>query len=432
VGGTDRTREPAGSARRSNGIRRGALLDFSVLLKRWPLHLVLLTVAVWSLSSCAPQRAGELCLTQLDVGQGDSLLLEFPRGEVWLVDGGGFAGGDGLVGRRSVLPELRRRGIARIDRLIISHADSDHYEGLFALPGHVEVSEVWLPSRAAGPRFRRLLTLLRRGGARLIVLEENAVPFTAPSLVKARLLHPSDEWRRKGGAQAGKNNNSLVFSLSLGHVDFLLTGDLEEEGEDWLLEHGVVDESEVLKLGHHGSKSSSSEAFMKAVSPLVSLAGVGRENRFGFPHASVRRRVLMGGSAMFWSARHGVVRTCTDGWGLRVEQLLSGKVSAQLGAWDPRELLKRKSGGFGRKLGSEEHPETQAPRSKRRSAVQGLAPTRQRLPRSAGISGVKERSGKGTKTRRPAEDPPPLSPSLIDERTWQRRRRGRNRFRPGW
>ena len=256
--------------------------------------------------------------------------------------------------------------------------------------------------------------------------------FTAPSLVEARLIHPSADWLQQGGAHAGKNNNSIVFSLRMGHVDFLLTGDLEQEGEAWLLEHDAVKESEVLKLGHHGSNSSSSEEFIEAVRPVVSLAGAGRENRFGFPHASVRRRVLMGGAAMFWSGRHGVVRTCTDGWSLRTEQLSEGKVKAQLGAWAPNELLNRESRRLGRSLdrGRRSKPGLAPP--KRRRAARRSATNPPKSPRSGGPPGNSGRSGRGSKKRRPAEEAPALSPSLIDERTWQRRRKARNRFRPGW
>ena len=120
------------------------------------------------------------------------------------------------MGRRVLLPELRRRGIERLDRLIISHADSDHYEGLFALIGVVDLPEVWLPSRRAGPRFRRLLTQLERAGSRLVVLDESPGAFVGPVGVEARLLHPRADWVAKGGTSLGKNNNSLVLSLSMG------------------------------------------------------------------------------------------------------------------------------------------------------------------------------------------------------------------------
>jgi beta-lactamase superfamily II metal-dependent hydrolase len=407
-------------------------------------RLACLCFAALALTSCAPAAPPELCLTQLDVGQGDSLLLEFPGGAVWLVDGGGFAGGDGVVGRRSVLPELRRRGIDRIDRLVISHADSDHYEGLFALPQVIKVSEVWMPTRSAGPRFRRLITLFRRAGSELVVLDESPASFLGPAPVEALLLHPTTAWRNASGEAAGKNNNSIVFGLSLGQVDFLLTGDLEAAGEQWLLDRGSLRDYEVLKLGHHGSRSSSSGPFLDAVRPLVSLAGTGRDNRYGFPHASVRRGVLTRGSSLLWSGRHGTVRVCTDGWSLRAEQLVDGRTRAQLGHWSPQQLLDRNaelaqlkgatpgapsrgiSGSRGKMLAT---PKSQISRG--RSARRGL--------RGGPSSG--RRSTKGPKRSRrskggasSSQDQTATSSStpLIDERTWERRRKARNRFRPGW
>ena len=88
---------------------------------------------------CTTEEAPQLCVSLLDVGQGDSLLIELPGGEHWLVDGGGTPGGDGGVGLRVLLPELRRRGISRVDKLIVTHADADHFEGLFAVVGVVDI-----------------------------------------------------------------------------------------------------------------------------------------------------------------------------------------------------------------------------------------------------------------------------------------------------
>jgi competence protein ComEC len=377
------------------------------------------------LSSCEGSTATELCLTQLDVGQGDSLLLELPGGEVWLVDGGGMAGGEGAVGRRSVLPELRRRGIDRIDRLIISHADSDHYEGLFALPQVIEVSEVWMPTRSAGPRFRRLITLFARAGSELVALDESPPLFSAPAPLDARLLHPTRAWWDEGGTATGKNNNSIVFGLSLGQVDFLLTGDLEAEGEQWLLARGALREYEVLKLGHHGSRSSSSGPFLDAVRPLVSLAGTGRDNRYGFPHSSVRRSVLTRGSSLFWSGRHGTVRVCTDGWSLRVEQLVDGRSRAELGLWTPQQLLDRNA-EIAQLKGSAPTKVGRAV-SGRRGKLLKAARGRTTRP----VRGRKRSQRPKAGTSKSKEQAAP-SPSLIDERTWQRRRKARNRFRPGW
>jgi beta-lactamase superfamily II metal-dependent hydrolase len=383
------------------------------------------------ITACVADRPAELCLTLLDVGQGDAILLELPRGEVWLVDGGGSPGGDGSVGRRVLLPELRRRGIERLDRLIISHADSDHYEGLFALVGVVDLPEVWLPSRRAGPRFRRLLTQLERAGSRLVVLDESPGAFVGPVGVEARLLHPRADWVAKGGTSLGKNNNSLVFSLSMGQIDFLLTGDMEQEAEQWLVGSGLLAEHEVLKLGHHGSRSSSSATFFDVVRPLVALAGTGRDNRWGFPHASVRRRVLRGGSRLFWTARHGSLRTCTDGWSLRVEKLVDGRVVTELGAWSPQQILVRNREldlkGRSAVPTSRPVPRQTIKRSARSSARRSTSPRRRSQTRS------RSRQPKAAKAAKERSTPDgSVSPTLIDERTWRRRRKARNRFRPGW
>jgi hypothetical protein len=228
----------------------------------------------------------------------------------------------------------------------------------------------------------------------------------------------------KGGASRGKNNNSLVFSLSLGQVDFLLTGDMEREAEEWLVGSGLLEEHEVLKLGHHGSRSSSSAAFLDVLQPLVALGGTGRDNRYGFPHASVSRRILRAGSRMFWSARHGTLRTCTDGWTLRAEQLVDGRVVSELGTWTAQEIL-----AHNREL------DLRAPRAVPDS---GPVPRQFKAGSARGSPRGRVRSRRRIRPQEKKADKgvvraeAPVSPELIDERTWRRRRKARNRFRPGW
>ena len=109
-----------------------------------------------------------LCLTVLDVGQGDALLVSFPQGQHWLVDGGGTSGGNREVGRKKLLPALRRLGVVHLDKVFMTHAHADHFEGLFAIFDSLKVDELWLPERAGlKPRARALIQRALRSGVRL-------------------------------------------------------------------------------------------------------------------------------------------------------------------------------------------------------------------------------------------------------------------------
>ena len=264
----------------------------------------------------------------------------------------------------------------------------------------------------------------------MVFLDEEEASLRAAPGVDAELLHPLQSWRSTRGARASKNDNSIVFSLGYGQVDFLFTGDIEREVEEWLLATNRLADFEVLKLAHHGSKSSSSPAFIRAVRPLVAMVGTAAGNRYHFPHASVVSRLLKQGGSVFSSARHGSVQVCTDGWDLRVEQRERGRLLGHLRAWSAAEILSR--GRAVQPRGSVSTPVAdQATGDQLPKRRLGRSSSGDR--RSVGSRGLR---GSHTKRKRssvlPETATPPGSESLIDDRTWSRRRKARNRFRPGW
>ncbi|HUP49926.1 MAG TPA: DNA internalization-related competence protein ComEC/Rec2 [Thermoanaerobaculia bacterium] len=223
-------------------------------------------------------------LVALDVGQGDALLVRSGR-RAFLVDGGGRRD-DVRFGESVLLPLLLDRGVRRLEAVILSHAHPDHCVGLAAAIRHLEVREIWISPRkfqgecahllldAARERFTPIRIL--RGGERLDLGE-----------VTAEAVITTMRFRR-----APENNHSVVVAAAIGRRSILLTGDIERDAERELAT--IVSPADVLKVPHHGSRSSTSPMFLDAVRPAVAIISCGLHNFFGHPHpdvlAELRRR----------------------------------------------------------------------------------------------------------------------------------------------
>jgi competence protein ComEC len=244
--------------------------------------------------------AGTARLQALDVGQGDAWLLQTPTGRV-LVDGGGSMDADYEFGRQRLLPKLGDRGAISFDAVVLTHPHPDHSRGLLGVVGYLPVGALVVPRNAprnvfldeiTGAAARRGLPLTRLG---------KGESFLAAGL-SFEVLHPG-EW---GYARSKENNGSLVLKVRLpGGRTLLLTGDVEAAAEADLLAGGMDLAADVLKVPHHGSRTSTGPDFLAAVSPRVGLVGVGRHNRFGHPGPEVLERLR--------AARVRVFRTDRDG-----------------------------------------------------------------------------------------------------------------------
>jgi len=229
----------------------------------------------------------DLRVTFLDVGQGDAAVVELPGSQVMVIDGGGFASEEFDVGEAIVAPFLWSRKIGRVDILVMSHPQLDHYGGLAFVAEHFAPRELWFNGeQSSAARFTRLWEALQRNNVALRQLcRDTQLPSF--SLVRAQILHPPCP-----PTGFDTNNASLVLRLSHGDIDLLFPGDLEAEGEQELLAHhdstAVV--SEIVKAPHHGSRSSSTVAFIDGVSPRFVVASLGYQNRFKFPAEEVVRR----------------------------------------------------------------------------------------------------------------------------------------------
>lgn len=276
--------------------------------RRRPRALALLAAGALLLAlGPAPRWAdGRLRLVVLDVGQGDSLVLHGPRGRTAVVDAGArYAGFD--VGERVVAPYLRWSGVRGLDFVALTHAHADHVGGAPALLRGFRVGQVW--EGPAPTRSRRYAELTRAlAGARRVSVRRGArldwdgVAITVEGPVPGP---PPPEVR---------NDDSLVLGVELGGVKLLLTGDIERDGERQLRLGPIA----VLKVPHHGSRTGSSEAFLRRVRPELAVVSAG-SRRFGHPHPEVVERYRKAGIRLLRTDRDGSVAVVTDGQRIWVE-----------------------------------------------------------------------------------------------------------------
>lgn len=257
---------------------------------------------------------GALRVSFLDVGQGDAALVDFPDGQAWLVDTGGASFGAARdPGREVIVPLLRARRRRYLDGVIITHPHPDHWGGFAALAASIPIHELWDSGQAAeedpdGAWVRSYAGLL----VPLRTPEELCGAPRDHGGARVEVLSPCPRFDPAFDA----NDNSLVVRISYGRRSFLLMGDAEAHAEARLAPS--LSEVDVLKVGHHGSRTSSTEAFARAVAPGLAVISSGASNRFGHPHAEVLGRWSAHAEVTLRTDREGSVEAWTDGERLEV------------------------------------------------------------------------------------------------------------------
>ena len=260
-----------------------------------------------------------LRVTFLDVGQGDSAVIEGPTGKVAIIDGGGRPGTDERLGAdpgsRIVVPFLRSRGISTVDLLVATHPDDDHIQGLNAVAERLDVRaalDCGYPAPSAP--YARLLANLRRhhipiyaarrgqridmgGGAYFEVLNPGPVALV--------------------GAHSDTNDNGIVLRLVWGRARFLFAADAEADAEAQMLQACPDLSADVLKAGHHGSRWSTGSEFLARVRPSVAVLSCGKNNTYGHPHAEVLERLTGARVHVYRTDRDGALVATTDGTRIR-------------------------------------------------------------------------------------------------------------------
>jgi competence protein ComEC len=274
-------------------------------------HVVAAAVVVALLFAGRPDamRRGELRMHAIPVGQGDATLLELPEGTRILVDAGGVAFSTRSTADTSVLPYLRGLGVGRLDVVVVTHSDFDHAGGVPGVILATRPAEVWLPPEPDRAVLLRIREAAAHVGARVVSLRWPVARVRGGASVTAFA----------GVFSPNANDGSVVMRVCYGDVCFLLTGDIELEREAALAASGLDLRADVLKVPHHGSRTSSSDALLDLVRPRVALFHLGHENRFGFPRPDVVSRYRDRAIRIRRTDRGAVVVT-TDGERIRLSR----------------------------------------------------------------------------------------------------------------
>jgi beta-lactamase superfamily II metal-dependent hydrolase len=241
----------------------------------------------------------EIIISFLDVGQGDAIVIRSAENAV-LIDGGDHR-------RRAVVMEyLQEAEISRLCYVIATHPHSDHIGALPTVLRDLEVGGVIMPDVSHNTdTFENFLE----------AIENNNIPVRMPvpgevisaGIIELTVISPPR------GHPPSINNGSLVLRLEFGDTSFLFTGDAETPAEDWMLENPEILASNVLKIGHHGSRTSTGEAFLDAVAPSIAVIQVGATNQYGHPHPEVIERLEARDIAIYRTDQLGTIRMITNG-----------------------------------------------------------------------------------------------------------------------
>lgn len=242
----------------------------------------------------------------LDVGQGDSILIQAPNGQTMLIDGGRSTNLASTV----IIPKLKEWGAQQVDVLIPTHPDQDHIAGLAGVMENFPVKLAALTGQVHSTQiYERLLTDIRdKNIESLKVRTGTTIPFD-PS-VTIEVLSPDDAAVNNTD---DTNDASIVIKLTYGTTSFLLTGDAEMPANKAILNHGFDVRSTVLKLGHHGSRTSTNEDWLQRVQPQLGIISAGKDNSFGHPHPEVIAALENLKIPYIRTDEHGTIIVTSDG-----------------------------------------------------------------------------------------------------------------------
>ncbi|HHV38097.1 MAG TPA: MBL fold metallo-hydrolase [Tepidimicrobium sp.] len=257
-------------------------------MKRYRIYSLLLIVLVFSvvLVGCSYQilnisedYSNKLIVHFIDVGQGDSTLIEFPNGKISLIDGGTRGASD------KVIDYIDSLGIRKIDYLIATHPHEDHIGGLPKVIRNFDIDKVYMPDKTANTIiFEELLLEIKKKNLK-INLAEGGDTIIDDKNLRFSILAPNKN------TYSNINDFSIVTKIEYGHNSVIITGDAESCSEKDMLDLGYDLTADILRVGHHGGSTSSTEEFLTAVDPDYSILSVGKGNPYGHPHRETLNRL---------------------------------------------------------------------------------------------------------------------------------------------
>jgi competence protein ComEC len=209
------------------------------------------------------------------------------------------------IGEAVVSPYLWSRSVKKLDVVAVTHADEDHLGGIPALLRNFEVGELWLGESTFGPEYRGIVEQAQAQGAKIRRIREGQGYRFGQARIE--VLGPAQP------PPKGRNNQSLVLRLRFGEQSFLLTGDIEHGREQELVTSGALQPGGILKVAHHGSRSSTEAGFLQVVRPVFAVISAGPDNFYGHPHETVLERLAHEHAAILRTDQEGLISIATDG-----------------------------------------------------------------------------------------------------------------------
>lgn len=259
----------------------------------------------------ALQSDGLLTVSYIDVGQGDSILIESPNGKTMLIDAGESSS------QTVIADYLTKKGINRIDVLVATHPHADHIGAMAYIVEAFEIGSVYMPKAVTTTKtYENLLTTIKNKRLSIITAKAGAV-INFDRALTVEIIAPV------GSSYDDLNSYSAVIRLSYGENVFLFTGDAESDSEQEMLNSGSNIKADVLKVGHHGSDTSTSQEFLEAVSPQYAIISVGTGNRYGHPSQAILDRLTAAGVEVFRTDEHGTIVVTSDGKSIEIDKKAS-------------------------------------------------------------------------------------------------------------
>lgn len=259
-------------------------------LKKYLIITMIIILGINYIYPVIKSKKQNLEINFIDVGQGDATLIRVNNKSI-LVDGGGSLYENGFdVGEKTIVPYLLDRGIITLDYIIVSHFDADHSQGLNYVLECINVKNIIISKLGQESKeYDTFINLAIKQKSKIFYVKKGDLLRIGKAVIE--ILYPNNEIINENI----KNNNSMVFKLTWNNISMLFTGDIEKIAEEKILtmyKNNIKKlEAKILKIAHHGSKTSSTYNFLKAVNPQIALIGVGKDNKFGHPNNEIIKRL---------------------------------------------------------------------------------------------------------------------------------------------
>ena len=298
-----------------------ALLKYKIFLnKKKCLQVISICILVLITFTWIPEK---LNIYFIDVGQGDSTFIVTPKNKTILIDGGGSSSNEYDVGESTLLPYILDRGYKKIDYIFISHFDQDHVGGILTILQELKVGKVIISKQGEdSENYQKFLKLVKEKKIKVVIVEKGD-RIKIENNLYVDILWPDNTLIKENIL----NNNSIVMKMYYNDFSILLTGDIEEIAEKKILETYRGKEknlkADVLKVAHHGSKTSTIEGIVDVIKPKISLIGVGKKNNFGHPNEIILNRLKDYGAKIYRTDLDGEVSIEVNKKGkIRIEKFI--------------------------------------------------------------------------------------------------------------